>query len=493
LTKITPGASKTRYNLDVRLKIKTLTCLLIALLTLWLSPVGSALAAQRITRPNQEVTAYDLIIAMNTLRVSYGLQALVEDPIIDAVAQATAEYMAANQMSWHIGDVSGRIQAAGFGGGSKVWATENFAVGGNHTIDTIMVVWSDDSHMIPAVNPAYCAVGAGTAKSSNGMTYYVLQAAYTSGKSCGEYKPLPGSTSQPGGSITTPGVPQIIVPVKIATPDAEGRIYHEVASGQSLWSIAVAYGITINDIVTWNNISKDAKLQIGQKLFIPGKDTEGYATPTPVGMIVTSTPMADGRVVHEVQAYNTLSTIAEAYHVEVDNILALNGLQADWALQIGQKLLISGPLVTPTATPLPLTPLQKLTPAADGNYYHVVASGETLSWIAGLYEVPVASLMTWNGLNAASILQPEQKLLLMVTPPATITPTAAPPTVTPTPTSVPPSATAAPTLTAPPPPTATPAPQAAVPAPLRTGLILTAAALLVGLALWIILRSRRQG
>ena len=34
--------------------------------------------------PNQ-VSAYNLILAMNTLRVSYGLPALVEDSIIDAV------------------------------------------------------------------------------------------------------------------------------------------------------------------------------------------------------------------------------------------------------------------------------------------------------------------------------------------------------------------------------------------------------------------------
>ena len=33
--------------------------------------------------------------------------------------------------------------------------------------------------------------------------------------------------------------------------------------------------------------------------------------------------------------------------------------------------------------------------------------------------------MTWNGLDGASILYPDQKLLLLVTPPPTATPTAA--------------------------------------------------------------------
>ena len=73
--------------------------------------------------PFRQVSAYELILAMNTLRVSYGLPALIEDPIINAVAQSTAATMAANNMSWHIGDVRGRIAAAGYGGGGTVWAT----------------------------------------------------------------------------------------------------------------------------------------------------------------------------------------------------------------------------------------------------------------------------------------------------------------------------------------------------------------------------------
>ena len=62
--------------------------------------------------PSTQVSAYELNIAMNTLRVSNGLPALIEDPIVNAVAQSTAQTMAANNMSWHIGDVRGRIAAA---------------------------------------------------------------------------------------------------------------------------------------------------------------------------------------------------------------------------------------------------------------------------------------------------------------------------------------------------------------------------------------------
>jgi LysM repeat protein len=282
------------------------------------------------------------------------------------------------------------------------------------------------------VNPAYCNVGAGVAKAANGRTYYVLQAAYTSAKSCGEYKSTGGgSNTQPGG-VT--GVSQVIIPVQIATPDAEGRVFHEVKAGQSFWAIAVAYKITINDLEVWNNLSRQNKLQVGQKLFIPGDNTEGYATPTPVGMFQVATPDADGRVVHSVQAYHTLITIAEAYGVQVDNILANNGLQVDWPLQIGQELVIDPGNFTPSPTPRPLTPIEMLTPESDGKYYHTVSSGETLSWISGYYGVGIGELMTWNGLTASSIIIPGQKLLLQVTPPATETPIPPPATPTPLPT-----------------------------------------------------------
>ncbi len=447
----------------MHLKFSIRWLLILPLLASLLVPASGALASRPAALSVQPsgVTAYDLIIAMNTLRVSYGLPALVEDPIIDAVAQSTAQTMAAAEMSWHIGNVSGRLASAGYGGGAKVWGTENFAVGNYNSVDQIMVVWSDPDHMLPADTPAYCNVGAGMAQAPNGMTYYILQAAYTSAKSCGEYRSVTGATLQPGGTTdenTVPGVPQVIVPVKIATPGADGKIYHVVEAGQSLWAIAVAYKTTIKDLQTWNNLAEGTKIQIGQRLFIPSSNTVGYATPTPVGMVLTSTPDPDGKVVHVVQAYQTLSTIAGAYGVTVDALLALNGLQIDWPLQIGQKLVVHPSAVTPSPTPRPLTPIEKLTPASDGKYYHVVQSGETLSWIADLYQVKVDDLMSWNGLNASSILQVGEKLLLQVTPPAPPTATPGPPTATPTATLTP-----TPTRTSPPRPSDTPAPAAAAP------------------------------
>jgi LysM repeat protein len=323
-----------------------------------------------------------------------------------------------------------------------------------------MQAWADPDHMRPAVNPAYCHVGAGVAEAADGRVYYILQAAYVSGKSCGEYKPPAGGEPGDPGSQPNPNPPvsQIIIPVKIAEPDEQGRIYHTVRSGQSFWAIAIVYQITIHDLEVWNNLSRENGLVVGQKLFIPSSDTEGYATPTPVGMVLLATPDSEGKIIHEVQAYQALFTIADAYNAKLESILALNGWQADWPLQIGQQLLVDPGNVTPSPTPRPLTPIEQLTPDSDGNYYHIVKAGEYLAWIADLYEANVTDLMSWNGLAEGSVIQPGQRLLLRVTPPATVTPIpvfsspTSPPTATITP--VPPTSTlkphtASPTATIP--------------------------------------------
>ncbi len=150
----------------------------------------------------------------------------------------------------------------------------------------------------------------------------------------------------------------------------------------------------------------------------------------------------------------------------------------DWPLQIGEKLVIQPSSVTPSSTPQPLTPLEKLTPASDGKYYHIIKSGETLSWIAKLYDISLADLMAWNGLDASSILYPNEKLLLLVTPPATQTPTSSPDTMTPTA----PDWTASPTSTLVP-TEAVASPTSPVSSPLSGGRTVVGWFILIGLAL----------
>ena len=212
-----------------------------------------------------------------------------------------------------------------------------------------------------------------------------------------------------------------------------------------------------------------------------------------MGNVILATPDSQGRIVHVVQAYQNLSRIGEAYGVSVNRLVELNGITVETPLQVGQKLLIKGPDQTPTPTPLPLTPLQKLTLAADGKYYHTVNEGQTVLWIASLYGISPNDLMAWNYLNTSSVIYPGERLLLQVTPPATATFTPLPPTETPLTTLAPsptlsPSATRQPTSTA---VVATLADTESNDGSSAWLLLLALAA--VGVAIYLIVRSKKAG
>jgi hypothetical protein len=80
--------------------------------------------------------------------------------------------------------------------------------------------------------------------------------------------PSGGGNPAPAAPIA-PAVPLTAV----ATPDADGVLYHTVQSGDSMWSIAARAGLTLDELLEYNNLSRNAFIQAGQRLII------GYADP----------------------------------------------------------------------------------------------------------------------------------------------------------------------------------------------------------------------
>ena len=72
----------------------------------------------------------------------------------------------------------------------------------------------------------------------------------------------------------------VIQPVVTATPNPDGSVIHKVESGQSLWSIAIAYGVTIAQILEWNGLGADAVLLVGETLVVRPSSTPTIS-PTP--------------------------------------------------------------------------------------------------------------------------------------------------------------------------------------------------------------------
>ncbi|HTX80492.1 MAG TPA: CAP domain-containing protein, partial [Longilinea sp.] len=95
-------------------KIFLAMCALCVVSVLLLSfPTGSVSA-------DTSITTKDLINLINNSRINNGLQPLTENSILEGTAQATAQQMADQNLTDHIGNVTDRIVAAGYGDGRTV-------------------------------------------------------------------------------------------------------------------------------------------------------------------------------------------------------------------------------------------------------------------------------------------------------------------------------------------------------------------------------------
>lgn len=158
-------------------------------------------------------------------------------------------------------------------------------------------------------------------------------------------------------------------------------------------------------------------------------------TPTPT---LTFTP--SGPFEYTVQSGDTCFDLAVKYEVDLLVLLALNNFPAGQCpIREGDKILIPAPNQTlPTETPLP-TGLPRGT-----RIEYVVKTGDTLDYIASLFNSTVEDIMQQNKITDKNLISAGQTLIVrvnLVTPtptrPPTLTPTAGDqqPTATPSPTS----------------------------------------------------------
>ena len=273
------------------LKNRSFNLFLIAILVFLLQPV---LQPKEVNA--QAGTAYDLVASVNALRASMGLTPLEIDPILMAVAQSHSEYQASLGYWTHEGPGGtrprDRAAAAGFGGGETIFVTENVAVlNTNASFETLLYsIWADAIHWNTMTNPSYTHAGAGVAISGDNV-YYTLDVGYIAGNPGGY---VPGPTYTPGGSGVVPTQPtsDIVSPVITATPHEDGSVYHLVEPGHALWSIAIAYNITIQNIIELNNLDQEnPAIWPGNELLIqPSLQPSITSTPTEIVPTATRTP-----------------------------------------------------------------------------------------------------------------------------------------------------------------------------------------------------------
>ena len=154
----------------------------------------------------------------------------------------------------------------------------------------------------------------------------------------------------------------------------EDYLVYKVKKGDSLWDIAKEYNTTVDTLKKINNLS-NGKLTVNQQLFIPKSDNSSVKN--------------TGEINYVVQKGDNLWTIANKYDTTISDIKKLNNLKTN-TLQIGQVLKIPG--------------------STNYNTY-TVKKGDSLWKIADKYGTTVNKLMTINNLDSTT-LQIGQSLLI---------------------------------------------------------------------------------
>ncbi|MBE0670385.1 MAG: LysM peptidoglycan-binding domain-containing protein [Anaerolineales bacterium] len=247
--------------------------------------------------PQIQITAAgQLIDAVNSLRLSYGLPALTSHPILMQSAQSQADYMAATGQVTHsrpggttytqqlltLGfPLAGDLSLGGF-------RAENILSSGSPLVwNGVPPAWQDADHMNTMLSQNFTHIGAGVSQGAGGFFYAVDTAAATgSGQMQESASSILGNSSN--GSNEAAGVSQYMVPVVKATARPDGDVIHSVQYGQTLWSIAIEYGTTIKNIQALNNLGEDLVVYQGQALLIQKAATQ----PAPVATIMTIQPPA---------------------------------------------------------------------------------------------------------------------------------------------------------------------------------------------------------
>lgn len=142
---------------------------------------------------------------------------------------------------------------------------------------------------------------------------------------------------------------------------------YTVKSGDSLWSIAKKFGVSVEELKSANNLSSSL-LRVGQILKIPKEEIE--------------VEPSEEYIIYTVKSGDNLYSIARQYNISVDKLINYNNLSST-NLSIGQQLLI------PVAEEIPVA-----------NVY-TVKSGDTLYKIAERYNTTVADLMSLNNLKTS--------------------------------------------------------------------------------------------
>lgn len=110
------------------------------------------------------------------------------------------------------------------------------------------------------------------------------------------------------------------------------QVFHRVKSGESLWTIARRYDVSVSKLAHWNSLGHKETLKINKKLSVWIDNKIPKKTHTGQREKMTK------KVGYKVRSGDSLARIADRFNLGIDEITTWNSISADKYIQPGQKL-----------------------------------------------------------------------------------------------------------------------------------------------------------
>ena len=172
------------------------------------------------------------------------------------------------------------------------------------------------------------------------------------------------------------------------TPPGNYTVY-TVKRGDTLFNIAKEYGVSVNDIINFNQLTSTG-LTIGQQLLIPNATNNNNNSQSPNNNTINYT----------IKPGDSLWKISRQCNTTIDEIVSLNNLQTT-VIQPGTTLLL------PATCTIENNDSENNQESNNDTIKYVVTSNDTLYSIARKYGITVNELIAYNDLpsNVLSIGQ----------------------------------------------------------------------------------------
>lgn len=243
----------------------------------------------------------DVINAVNNLRLERGLNPLTVHPVLMEVAAQQANALALSEGAvGHQRPCGMTLGQQLLSMGFPLWGdlsmdgyrSENWVAA--ETLEQAMSFWqSDAEHMDTMVDPNRSHIGAAVAVSD--QIYIVLETALST----------PGGQHQSTAYDILTGIPMTqtlcagfasgdisnySVPVTVSTARPDGDVVHEVQYGQTLWSLAEQYHVSVAQIKRLNGLVDDNILPGWQLLIQKAATQAPPVTEGPLTLFSAHTP-----------------------------------------------------------------------------------------------------------------------------------------------------------------------------------------------------------